>query len=185
MLLVLQLKILLQLALKVCKVMLHVLDHLLVLEVRDGHHSFDAQVRHNLDHVGVFAAHLASSLRDLTIVAVMEWLALLELAHFVDASFLLLGDLLWLAIKLDVTWLSQVVCDKWHVQMAQLWALKVGEGLHAAIDVLVVGLSNVLDRRTLVFIFFLAGPKLQATSKRARRRHPVEASLDELAVDVD
>lgn len=181
---VLQLEILLQFALKICEVLLHMLDHVLVLEVRDGHHSFDAQVRHNLDHVGVFAAHLASPLRDLPIVAVMEWLTLLEFAHFVHASFLLLGNLLWLAIKFDITWLSQVVRDKWHVQMAQFWALKVGKGLHAAIDVFVVGLSNVLDRWTLVFIFFLTSPKLQATSKRARRGHPVEASLDELSIDV-
>ena len=50
-LLVLQLEILLQLALKVCEVLLHMLNHLMVLEIRDGHSSLDAQVRHNFDHV--------------------------------------------------------------------------------------------------------------------------------------
>ena len=102
-------------------------------------------MRHNLDHIRVFAAHLASPLRDLPVVAVMERLALLEFAHSVDSSLLLLGDLLGLALKLYVAWLSQVVRDKWLVEVAQLWALEVGEWLHAAVYVLIVRLFNVLD----------------------------------------
>ena len=151
---------LMKLALKVRQVLLHELNYLFVLEVRNWYHSFGTHVRDVPSGPLVLPAHLASTLSNLTEVRIMEWFTLSMLLLPEHACVVcILRDLLRSALKFDRTRLLKVVTVEGLVQMAKLWYGEISERLLYALNILILSLVDCIDYWTpfLLLIGFLHG----------------------------
>lgn len=171
--------VLVELRFELSEMLLDVLYDLCVLKVHNRQLALDAEVRDELDHARFLTAHLARSPRHILEVRVVEGFTLFELVDLEHTDIVLqLCNRSRLPSKLRLPRLLQIIFPDWLVEVLELGAREVCEGLLRLFEVFVIRTINLIEDLVIVAI-----AEFDTTTEGAGRRHPIKGCLYKLTIN--